>query len=148
MSDAALKAYGPVLMERGALIVAGQEHRMTRVCLLIAFGMAIGFISTPSVASFYPAYAPHADWLSEPTRKASVAHRVLVAASNDPELPRKEEEVRIFIPPAFEKTGAFIITCVVAIVALIGFLFWIRVKQVSTILQQRMEARLDRKSVV
>jgi signal transduction histidine kinase len=46
------------------------------------------------------------------------------------------------IPPTFTQTGAFLALCVFAMVALIGFLFWIRVRQVSSTLRERHEARL------
>jgi signal transduction histidine kinase len=45
------------------------------------------------------------------------------------------------IPPIFTQTRAFAALCVVAIVALIGFLFWIRVHQTSNMLKERHEAR-------
>jgi signal transduction histidine kinase len=76
------------------------------------------------------------------TSSAAGVQPLLFDASADPHASRDAQEVRIVIPPAFERTGAFLVLCVVAIVALIGFLFWIRVRQVSTVLQQRMEARL------
>ena len=51
-------------------------------------------------------------------------------------------QVTIMIPPSFTQTGAFVALCVLALVALIGFLFWIRVRQVSSTLRERHEARL------
>jgi signal transduction histidine kinase len=51
-------------------------------------------------------------------------------------------QVTITIPPTFTQTWAFLALCVFAIVALIGFLFWYRVRQVSRMLRERHEARL------
>jgi signal transduction histidine kinase len=70
-------------------------------------------------------------------------HIFSVAASNNDGLwsPRGTQ-VTIVIPPAFTQTGAFAVLCVFAIVALVGFVFWIRVRQVSISLRERHEARL------
>jgi signal transduction histidine kinase/ligand-binding sensor domain-containing protein len=66
-----------------------------------------------------------------------------VLASNDDGLWSPQgAEVTIIIPPTFTQTGAFVALCVFALVALIGFLLWIRVRQVSSMLRQRHEARL------
>jgi len=50
--------------------------------------------------------------------------------------------VIIIIPPTFTQTGVLVALCVLAIVALIGLLFWIRVEQVSSMLRERHEVRL------
>jgi signal transduction histidine kinase len=50
--------------------------------------------------------------------------------------------VTIVIPSTFTQTGAFLALYVFAVVALIGYLFWIRVRQVSSMVRERHEARL------
>jgi signal transduction histidine kinase len=50
--------------------------------------------------------------------------------------------VTIIIPPTFTITGVLLALCVLTIAALIAFLFWIRLRQVSRMLRERQEARL------
>ena len=66
----------------------------------------------------------------------------LVGANSDGEWSRKGAQVTIVIPPSFMQTKAFAALCVFASVALVGFLFWIRVRRVSSTLRERHEARL------
>jgi signal transduction histidine kinase len=71
-------------------------------------------------------------------------HYVLsgVASRNDSFWSPWGAQVTITIPPTFTQTWEFLALCVFAIVALIGFLFWYRVRQVSRMLRERHEARL------
>jgi signal transduction histidine kinase len=48
----------------------------------------------------------------------------------------------IIIPPTFTQTGAFLALFAFAFVAFVGFLSWIRVRQVSRVVRERHEARL------
>lgn len=65
-----------------------------------------------------------------------------VAANDDDRWSPKGTEVTVVIPPSFTQTGAFVALCVFALAALIGFLFWVRIRQVSSMLRERHEARL------
>jgi signal transduction histidine kinase len=115
-----------------------------RISLWIACVMTLGFASGQFVGSSSFDGAQRADTFGHALIDDTFANSLLrTSASGDQESSsRTETEVRILIPPDFEKTGAFVILCVVALVTLIGFLFWLRVRQVSTMLQQRLEARL------
>jgi len=65
----------------------------------------------------------------------------VVASNNDGLWPPRGAQVTIIIPPAFTQTGAFAVLSIFGIVALIGFLLRIRVRQAS-MLRERHEARL------
>ena len=110
---------------------------MTRIGLLIACALAFGGMPARHIAP------PSLNRSGISALHQSLTRPMIhtVAVSDQDPLPRNDADVTIIVPPGFAQTGAFILLCVLALVSLIGFLFWLRVRQVSTMLQQRHEVR-------